>query len=133
MRRTASEVIRSLEMRVARLERQASRPDQSWKQSLQTMKNYFEREVGKKLSGVKVDVRTPSKSRSLAQHTNTATLSFKLNGRSVSLDAYEHQNMFGKAIYGFNLIAEGGRVVYESPKNAQPMDSKLVSKIVSMF
>ena len=135
MRRSASEVIRSLESRVARLERQAK--NQDWKKSVKSMVSYFEREVGKSFNGTdfEIDPRIPSDTRSLKQeHQNTATLAFILNGNAVYLDAYEQYNMFGKAMFSFNLMSEDGRKILHSvQKSPMPLSQEMVPKIIEML
>lgn len=136
MRKTASEVLRDLESRIARLERQAKNP-QSWKASVADMVRYFEREVGRRFKGTdfEVDSRIPSDTRGLnKEFQKTATLVFILNGKGVYLDAYEQYNRSGKAGFSFNLMSEDGmRVLYSVKKTPKPLSQKMVPKIVGML
>jgi hypothetical protein len=130
MRRSASEILRNLESRVARLERRAKSP---WDNMVARMKSYFERKVGNEFKDAyfELDVRTPSDSRKLSsQYENTATLVFILNGEGVYVDAYEHEEK-GRKYIGYNLMAQDGRkVLYNSNKNLTPGAKDVPPKII---
>ena len=133
MRRSASEIIRNLEMRIARLERQAKNP---WDNMVARMKNYFERKVGSEFTGTdfELEVRTPSDTRKLSsQYENTATLVFILNGEGVYVDAYQYEEN-GRTYIGYNLMAQDGRkVIYTSNKNLTPGAKDVPPKIIEQL
>ena len=138
MRRSASDIIRNLEMRVARLEKQ-SRSNPTWDKSLRQIVDYFTTNVGKNFRGTdfEIDVRKPSSYSKLRGNKNTATLVFILNGEAVYLETYEHLNMFGKPLFGFFLMDGESNRVSKELKPGEVIQAKplvpVITKILKGF